>query len=114
MWADSTPIPYYLRGSPHRALRKRMLIGELHEERYSGAYWGINTRIDEYTTTAPLCIDSPATESMASISTRLAALDARTQERLINWGYALADAAIRTHVDRSIPRGRFPYPANAF
>lgn len=96
-----------------RALRKRMLIGELEEKRYSGVYWGINTRIGEYTATPPLCVDSPATESLARISTRLSALDARTQEQLVNWGYALADAAIRTHVDGSIACGSFPYPGNA-
>lgn len=96
-----------------RALRKRMLVGELAEKRYAGAYWGIHTRIDEYSAAPPLCVDSPTTQSLSRISTRLGALDARTQERLIKWGYALADAAIRTHVDISIPCGRFPYPENA-
>jgi NTE family protein len=96
-----------------RALRKRMLIGDLQENRYTGVYWGIHTRIGEYSATPPLCADDAVTQSLATISTRLKALDARTQERLINWGYALADAAIRTHVDTSIPRGNFPYPANA-
>jgi NTE family protein len=96
-----------------RALRRRMLIGDLQENRYTGVYWGIHTRIGEYSATPPLCVDGALTQSLATISTRLKALDARTQERLINWGYALADAAIRTHVDTAIPRGNFPYPANA-
>jgi NTE family protein len=96
-----------------RALRRRMLIGDLQENRYTGVYWGIHTRIGEYSAAPLLCVDGAATQSLARISTRLKALDARTQEQLINWGYALADAAIRTHVDTSIPRGNFPYPANA-
>lgn len=96
-----------------RALRRRMLIGDLQENRYTGAYWGIHTRIGEYAATPPLCVDGAVTQSLAAISTRLKALDARTQERLINWGYALADAAIRTHVDPAVSRGSFPYPANA-
>lgn len=96
-----------------RALRRRMLMGDLHENRYSGVYWGIHTRIGEYAAAAPLCVDGAVTQSLGAISTRLKALDARTQERLINWGYALADAAIRAHVDTSISVGRFPYPANA-
>jgi len=95
-----------------RALRKRMLVGELAQKRYTGAYWGIHTRIGDYAATPPLCVDGPTTQSLARISTRLSGLDARIQERLINWGYALADAAIRTHVDVSIPCGRFPYPGN--
>ena len=34
------------------------------------------------------------------------------QERLINWGYAVCDAALRKHVDQALrkPDG-FPYPA---
>jgi NTE family protein len=96
-----------------RALRRRMLIGDLQENRYTGAYWGIHARIAEYSAAPPLCVDGAVTQSLATISTRLKALDAPTQERLINWGYALADAAIRTHVDTAISRGSFPYPAHA-
>jgi NTE family protein len=32
------------------------------------------------------------------------------QERLINWGYAVTDAALRRHVDESLVIGQFPYP----
>ena len=33
------------------------------------------------------------------------------QERLINWGYAVCDAGIRTYVDRGKPApDGFPYP----
>ena len=97
-----------------RALRKRMLVGDLQTQRYTGAYWGIHTRIGDYTAIPALCTDSTTTQGLARIDTRLKALDACTQERLINWGYALADAAIRTHVDTSLPAGRFPYPENGF
>ena len=39
-------------------------------------------------------------------------MDARLQERLINWGYAVCDAAMRRHVDQEVPAaGAFPYPA---
>jgi NTE family protein len=97
-----------------RALRKRMLIRDLQAKRYTGAYWGIHTRIGDYTAMPALCRDSAVSEGLARISTRLKAIDADTQEQLINWGYALADAAIRTHVDTSIPVGHFPYPTNGF
>lgn len=44
--------------------------------------------------------------------TRLARLDALTQERLINWGYASCDASVRTHLDPTLPPPTgFPYPA---
>ena len=33
------------------------------------------------------------------------------QERLINWGYAVSDAALRKHVDPALAApGGFPYP----
>jgi NTE family protein len=32
------------------------------------------------------------------------------QRRLVNWGYAVCDAALRTHVDAELPPPRgFPY-----
>ncbi len=96
-----------------RALRKRMLVRELESGRYSGAYWGIHTSIGDYTASPLLCKDSDTTQGLARIGTRLRALDASVQEQLINWGYALADAAIRSYVDPSIPLGRFPYPKHA-
>ena len=43
--------------------------------------------------------------------TRLKRLPGELQERLINWGYAVCDAAIRKHVNSSlvVPK-EFPYP----
>lgn len=48
---------------------------------------------------------------LAAVPTRLAHLGNRTQMRLINWGYAICDAAMRTHVDHALPApADFPYP----
>jgi NTE family protein len=39
-------------------------------------------------------------------------MDADQQERLINWGYAICDAALRRHVDPAVARpAGFPFPA---
>ena len=44
--------------------------------------------------------------------TRLKRLEADEQERLINWGYAVCDAALRKHVRPDLPAPPdFPYPA---
>jgi NTE family protein len=49
---------------------------------------------------------------LAAVATRLDALPAVTQERLINWGYAVCDAAMRSHVEKGWARpAGFPYPA---
>ena len=33
------------------------------------------------------------------------------QERIINWGYAICDAAMRAHVEATSSERQFPYPA---
>ena len=43
--------------------------------------------------------------------TRLAAVTVLTHEPLINWGYAICDAAMRKHVVTSADMPRFPYEA---
>ena len=51
------------------------------------------------------------TQSLAATKTRLERMPDALQERLINWGYSVCDAAIRKHVDvaKPAPQG-FPYP----
>jgi NTE family protein len=49
--------------------------------------------------------------ALANIPTRLKRLNGNVQEKLINWGYAVCDAALRKHVDPQIKKpDRFPYP----
>jgi NTE family protein len=48
---------------------------------------------------------------LAETPTRLKRLDDTRQERLINWGYAVCDAALRKHVKPGLARpADFPYP----
>jgi len=42
---------------------------------------------------------APVNVALAEIATRLKRLDALQQERLINWGYAVCDAAMRRHMN---------------
>ena len=51
------------------------------------------------------------TVRLAEVATRLKSLSPVTQQRLINWGYAACDAAMRAHVDPALPEpAAFPYP----
>jgi NTE family protein len=95
-----------------RSLRKRLLVNAFNKKERFGAYWGIGQDIGIYEARPTnLRCPYPATLALASIDTDLASKDARTQERLINWGYALCDASVRTWLDRSLPQpAGFPYP----
>jgi NTE family protein len=76
-----------------------------------GTYWGVSTHADDYPAKGGLPCPADLTEPLAHISTRLARMKAKDQEHLINWGYAVCDYAIRSHVDPAIPPAtKWPYP----
>lgn len=93
-----------------RNLRKRQVISSYKKDK-GGAYWGIRTNIADYQLPDPLPAPHAKTLQLAMTPTRLAELPSRTQEQLINWGYAVCDAALRKHVDETLPKGNFPYPS---
>ena len=81
------------------ALRKRLLIDCFQRKEALGAYWGIGTLIGDYGLGDDALAVSPTkTASLAAIRTRLNSFTGPEQEELINWGYAVSDAALRAHV----------------
>ncbi|EJN22768.1 putative esterase of the alpha-beta hydrolase superfamily [Pseudomonas sp. GM78] len=100
-----------------RSLRKHALIASYQAKpddagKRLGTYWGIGTPYDHYSGRALTLSCKPArTQELAGIATRLKRLDEELQERLINWGYAVTDAALRTYVDPQLNKpNAFPYP----
>jgi NTE family protein len=95
-----------------RALRKRQVISGFESGLREGTYWGIWTDIAHYELADALPCPAKRTLVLARTATRLKAIDDTLQERLVNWGYAVCDAAMRKHVDPSLaaPSG-FRYPA---
>ena len=94
-----------------RSLRKRQVIDSYKQSVRKGTYWGIRTNIADYG--LPNAINCPfdRTIKLAAVATRLKALDATVQEKIINWGYAVCDAALRRHVDGTLPVPvALPYP----
>jgi NTE family protein len=81
-----------------RALRKRYLIDDFEHKKQHGTYWGITTRINDYKLPNAMVHDTSTTKSLKDIRTRLNKFSTEEQGHLINWGYALADAAMRRHV----------------
>jgi NTE family protein len=93
-----------------RSLRKRQLIGSYKAGTREGAYWGIRTDIHNYGLPDSLPCPFDQTMALARVETRLKRMEPVVQERLINWGYAVCDAAMRRHVDPTLPAPiEFPY-----
>jgi NTE family protein len=94
-----------------RALRKRQVVGAYLDGTRTGAYWSIRSDLAHFGCAQTLPCPFERTLALANTPTRLARIAPITQERLINWGYAVTDAALRKHVDPSIPApSQFPYP----
>lgn len=93
-----------------QARHKKRLLQAFRSGDREGAYWGIRSDITKFPVSDPLDCSPEVAAELAQILSRLGKMDAETQERLINWGYAICDAALRGHVDPSLPRPEgFPY-----
>ena len=98
-----------------RSLRKRQVIKSFQADALDansrkGTYWGIRTDIANYKLTDALSCPPESTLALAAIPTRLKRLDDSLQRRLINWGYAVCDAALRKHLNLNLgPQPKFPY-----
>jgi NTE family protein len=98
------------------ALRKRQLIASYKLAKgsvgkRSGAYWGIGSDVAHFKLPSALPTPYERTIELAAISTRLKRVSPELQERLINWGYAICDTAIRRHFPQpGMPAAAFPYP----
>ncbi|AXB48881.1 patatin [Amycolatopsis albispora] len=94
-----------------RSLRKRALVECYVEGEANGTYWSARSDIDDYEMPDTLPAPKEKSEALAAIPTRLHRLARGTQEALINWGYAVADAAMRKHVlTEAEPPKSYPYP----
>ena len=86
-----------------RALRKRWLVEEFEAKRKRGAYWGIGTKVADYRDEQCAFKDTQITRSLAAVPTRLAAFEPEVRARLVNWGYVLCDAALRSRAELPMP-----------
>lgn len=97
-----------------RSLRKRQTIAGFARGDRDGTYWGIRSDIENFSPPSGRVLPCPQerTLALARTPTRLRRMPDELQERLINWGYAICDAAMRTYVVASDPvtPPAFPYP----
>ncbi|MFX1680009.1 patatin-like phospholipase family protein [Mitsuaria sp. CC2] len=100
------------------ALRKRMLIAAYARGDAKGAFWAIDTDMADYPATeeATLPVAAARVADLAAIRTRLDRFKDQEQCELINWGYAVSDAAVRSrapHVATRHQSPAWPYPKHA-
>lgn len=95
-----------------RALRTQELVRSYEAAKRKGAFWGIDTKIASYKVANALPCPPGKTALLGGYPTRLARVPQAIQQRLINWGYAICDAAMRAFVEKTAPPpAGFPYPA---
>jgi NTE family protein len=85
-----------------RSLRKRQLVESFREGVRKGTYWSTRSNADAYGIESPFELARERTMELALIPTRLAAMKDDLQKRLINWGFAISDLAVRRHLDPSL------------
>jgi len=94
-----------------RALRKRRLVEDFIRKERQGTYWGVMTHVNDYQLPDAIAKDSQLTASLSKMRTRLNSFSAEEQGHLVNWGYALADTALRKHVlQPGVSSGSWPVP----
>lgn len=93
-----------------RSLRKRQVIEGFKSGTRNGTYWGIRSHIADYKVEAPLPAPEELTLKLANTPTRLASMPEDLRDQIINWGYAICDAAMRKHVIVSAVPPKFPRP----
>lgn len=110
-WARHALRVLDLVDSQVRALRARQLVALFQAKVRQGALWTIRQDMAIYPARAAnLPCPFNRTTDLANYPTRLQEMDDEFQERLINWGYAVSDAALRSYFDPTLPPpSGFPY-----
>jgi NTE family protein len=85
-----------------RSLRKRQIVAAFlsDDDPHTGAYWGMWSKPSSFPATDVLPVDDAKAIELAKIATRLSSLSNELQNRVINFGYAMTDRAIRSHYDQ--------------
>jgi NTE family protein len=94
-----------------RCLRKRQVVGSFELQKRKGTYWGIRSHVVDYHLGDAFDCPPEKTLPLAGLQTRFKRLDRTTQQRLINWGYAICDTALRKWVLLGTPKpASLPFP----
>lgn len=96
-------------------LQRRAIVGGFKEGTRSGTIWRSGwIDLDTYGIEDHLPYDKELARDLATLRTRLNPFSEQEQGQLINWGYAVCDAAMRRHIITGpVPPPAWPVPAYA-
>lgn len=94
-WLNQMHAAFEIATDQARGVRKRWLVDQLERKVMEGTYWGINTELQDYKLEDAVRYDVAKSKSLAGMRTRLDAFKKSEQDDLIDWGYVLADTALR-------------------
>lgn len=95
------------RGHYHvRRLYRRQIVNTFSTGLRQGAYWGLAARLSSYAIPDPRQFAEYESTPLAGLAPRFDHIESGVQESLVNWGYSICDAALRTHFDSTLPRSR--------
>lgn len=94
-WFSQLHCAFEIATDQARGVRRRWLIDQYQARAMAGGYWGINTKIEKYEIADALRVAPATIAKLATMRTRLNAFSPEEHELLINWGYAVTDAALR-------------------
>lgn len=110
-WARQMLRVLFIMDGQVRSLRKRQVVAAFKSGERFGVYLGIRSDLTHYPLADPLPVLPTVVERLAATHTRLAAMPPQLQEELINWGYAICDAGMRSHLDPAADKPQqLPYP----
>lgn len=97
-----------------RSLRNSGLVRDFQARRRRGVYWGISTPYNHYPERL-LKVHDSWPNYLSQVPTRLHRVNEQLRCELINLGYAMTDAAVRSYVvpekyRETLPEPRWPYP----
>ena len=114
-WARGTLRVLHILDSQVRSLRRSAVVSAFKNPNDPHKGFFISTITDlsgwpKPTKRPYMTVDPAVTHGLATISTRLTGMPDDQQERLINWGFAAADAGLLAFIDKDLPAVPLPYP----
>lgn len=96
-------------------LRRVGLIADFRKPGRGGSFWMTRTDIRDYPVASPFPVHADWPAHLAAIRTRLNPFSEEERARLVNWGYLVADVALRSFVVRNAaPPQALPFPGFDF